>query len=94
MAANAGARCERAKAVSAWQESARRELAKHRMRVTEVELTALLADYGRLSARISSAGDRVDGDWPARVAILAEVVLDARCRVEMVELDARMSARQ
>lgn len=45
-----------------------------------------MADYVRLSRRLAANGDEIGGDWPARVAVMAEVVLDARNRVEIAAM--------
>jgi hypothetical protein len=45
-----------------------------------------MSDYVRLSRRLAANGDAIGGDWPARVAILAEVVMDARNRVEIAAM--------
>lgn len=86
MAKAAGARCPVAKATDRFRRQARAELARKRMRVSEIEFAGLLANYGRVAHRLAASGDEIRGDWPARVAILAEVVLDARNRVEMKAL--------
>lgn len=56
------------------------------MQVPDSDFTALLADYGRLSRRLAANRDEIDGNWPTRVAVMAEVVMDARNRVEMKAL--------
>lgn len=56
------------------------------MRVPDSELTDLLANYGRLSRRLAVSNDKIGDDWPARAAMLAEVVIEARNRVEMKAL--------
>lgn len=58
------------------------------MPVTEVDFAQIIADYGRLSHRLAANGDTIGGDWPARVAVLATVVLEARNRVEMAAMGA------
>lgn len=85
LAAASMAQCERAQAAERWRKKSRRELARNRMRVSDREFDALVTDYGRLSQRLAANGDTVGADWPARVGLLADVVLDARSRVEMVE---------
>ena len=65
---------------------ARAEFKRKRMRMSDAEFTQLLTDYGRLAHRLAANGDVVDSGWPARVAILASVVLDARARVEMAAM--------
>lgn len=86
MAKATGARCPIVKAQERFRKRARAELTKRRMRVSEAEFGLLIADYGRLSQRLASNGGAVGQDWPARVAVLAAVVLDARTRVEIEEM--------
>jgi hypothetical protein len=45
-----------------------------------------MSDYVRLSRRLAANGDVIGSEWPARVAILAEVVMDARNRVEIAAM--------
>ena len=86
MAKSVGARCSAVTATDRFRKRAREKLKKKRMRTTDAEFTQLVTDYGRISRRLSTNGDTIGRDWPARVALLAEVVLDARNRVEMKAL--------
>lgn len=86
MAKAVGARCPVLTAQERFRKRARAELTRRRMKVSEVEFVSLIADYSRISHRLAANGDVIGRDWPARVAILAAVVLDARNRVEIAEM--------
>ena len=81
-----GAQCPVARQTERWRKESRAKLRHHLMRTTDSEFDSLVSDYGRIARLLASNGDKIGDDWPARAGILAEVVLDARNRVAVVEM--------